>query len=159
MTTPKPRQTTGQKEKPQPTIPLLIPVPPVTKQTQKQKPEQTGITDLLTVTKIPGKPPTPPPTQPPPPTKTPPTEEPPPGKKTPPDLGVLGVGGGGGLVGKVSKGGFRREFVGNVPESSIIGTYKRSELSYSQRTIAKSESEQSKQSTGRFVQRKSNRIL
>ena len=72
---------------------------------------------------------------------------------------MLGVGGGSGPLGKVSKGGFRQAFVGNVPEASIIGTYKRSELSYSQRTISKSESEHSKQSTGRFVQSKRSRIL
>lgn len=161
VTIPKPKQT--GKERNQELIPGFVPLTTgstSTRQTQKQKQEQTGITDLLTVTKFPGKPPSPPTGQPtPPPPRPPTTETPPPGKKTPPDLGVLGVGGSGGLLGKVSKGGARREFVGNVPEASIIGTYSRSELSYSQRTIKKSEAEQSKLSTGRFVQRKSNRIL
>jgi len=154
----KPRPTTGEKPKPFPTLVPPVPIT-TTKQSQKQDQGGIGITDLLTVTKIPGNPSPPPPKPTPPPTKTPPTGETTTDKKRPPDLGVLGVGGGGGLVGKVSKGGFRREFVGNVPEASIIGTYKRSELSYSQRTISKSESEQSKQSTGRFVQSKRSRIL
>jgi hypothetical protein len=160
ITIPKPRQT--QKQKPQPLIPVYVPIqtPIVTpKQTQKQDQTNVGITDMLTVFKTPGTPSIPPPGTPPTPTRTPPKEGPPPEKKKNTDLGVLGVGGGGGLLNKVSKSGERIEFVGNVPTSSIVGTYKRSELSYSQRTIAKSESEQSKQATGRFVQRKSSRIL
>lgn len=156
----KPRQTT--ETKPKPTPPLVLPIP-IQGQPQKQKQDLGGIfipTPLTHETPVFSPPPPPPSRVPtPPPTKPPPSETTTTDKKRPPDLGVLGVGGGGGLVGKVSKGGFRREFVGNVPEASIIGTYKRSELSYSQRTISKSESEQSKQSTGRFVQSKRSRIL
>jgi hypothetical protein len=71
----------------------------------------------------------PPPRIPPPPTNTPPPPPPPDINKK---LGGLipGFNTQTGALGKVSKGGNRLGYIGNVPLTSIVGVYKRSEISY-----------------------------
>lgn len=74
--------------------------------------------------------PTPPPPRPGPIPKPTPTETTPPDTKKTPPFGILTGGAKSGGLGKVSKYGSRKGFIGNVPLESIVGVYKREEISY-----------------------------
>ena len=134
---PKPRQKQRlifvplipQGKQPPKQIPTLVPGQP---QKQKQGGGMPIPTPPITVTPTMLIPPptrnTPPPTIPPPIRNPPPTEQPPPTKRPPPFVGLLNPQSG--ALGKVGKGGSRKGFTGNVPLTSIVGIYNRSEISY-----------------------------
>lgn len=93
-------------------------------------------------------------------TPTPPDQTPEDKKKLPFGGGALGLGGNPGMLGKVSKGGSRKEFLGNVPTADIVGVYKRSEITYGQKSIRSAESKELvKASTGKFTQKRSGKIF
>uniref|UniRef100_A0AAT9JAJ5 ORF25 n=1 Tax=Nitrosopumilaceae spindle-shaped virus TaxID=3065433 RepID=A0AAT9JAJ5_9VIRU len=63
-----------------------------------------------------------------------------------------GLGGNPGLIGKVSSGGSKKNYLGNVPIDDIIGIGKQEELTYKESTIkTRSQAEERRASSGSFV--------
>ncbi len=142
------------KTTPPPPDQVLIPIFTTLQQTKQKEQFNLGGFPVFTPPPSPEKETTPPPPPPPPPLIPPPTTTGEPTKRPPPP-DLLGLGAG--LTGGGGRGegqGAVKAFIGNVPEASIVGVYKRGEISYGSSSF-----KASKASTRKTISEKKIKLL